>query len=106
MPASDRPFLTAPDQNETGMPKGVPFIIGNELAERFSFYGMKGILTVFMTQHLVNAAGEPANMTDERAKTVYHLFTASAYFFPLLGAIMADAFWGKYKTILWIDLSP
>jgi proton-dependent oligopeptide transporter, POT family len=104
MPASDRPFLTAPDQNETGMPKGVPFIIGNELAERFSFYGMKGILTVFMTQHLVNAAGEPANMTDERAKTVYHLFTASAYFFPLLGAIMADAFWGKYKTILWISL--
>lgn len=98
------PHQTTPDQNETRMPGGVPFIIGNELAERFSFYGMKGILTVFMTQHLVNAAGESANMTDERAKTVYHLFTASAYFFPLIGAVMADAFWGKYKTILWISL--
>jgi len=104
MTAHHKPYLTTPDQTETRMPAGVPFIIGNELAERFSFYGMKGILTVFMTQHLMNAAGESANMSDERAKTVYHLFTASAYFFPILGAIMADVFWGKYKTILWISL--
>jgi len=96
--------LTSPDQTETRMPKGVPYIIGNEMAERFSFYGMKGILTVFMTQHLVDAAGEPANMSDERAKWVYHLFTASAYFFPLFGAILSDVFFGKYKTILWISL--
>lgn len=93
-----------PDQTTTGMPRGVPYIIGNELAERFSFYGMKGILTVFMTQHLLNAAGEPANMSDEKAKYIYHLFTASAYFFPILGAILADVVWGKYKTILWISL--
>jgi POT family proton-dependent oligopeptide transporter len=104
MTAHDKPYLTTPDQTETRMPGGVPFIIGNELAERFSFYGMKGILTVFMTQHLMTASGESANMSDERAKTVYHLFTASAYFFPILGAIMADVFWGKYKTILWISL--
>jgi POT family proton-dependent oligopeptide transporter len=95
---------TTPDQTETRMPRGVPYIIGNELAERFSFYGMKGILTVFMTQHLVNAAGEPDNMSDDRAKAVYHLFTASAYFFPILGALLADVVWGKYKTILWISL--
>lgn len=97
-------FQSTPDQTLTRMPRGIPYIIGNELAERFSFYGMKGILTVFMTQHLLNAAGEPANMNDERAKAVYHLFSASAYFFPLIGAIMADVFWGKYKTILWISL--
>tara|TARA_R110000782_G_scaffold20675_11_gene55842 strand:+ start:5263 stop:6840 length:1578 start_codon:yes stop_codon:yes gene_type:complete len=104
MTATDTPYLTSPDQTKRRMPGGVPYIIGNELAERFSFYGMKGILTVFMTQHLLNAAGEPANMSDERAKTVYHLFTASAYFFPMVGAIMSDVFWGKYKTILWISL--
>jgi proton-dependent oligopeptide transporter, POT family len=98
------PHLTKPDQTQTRMPGGIPFIIGNELAERFSFYGMKGILTVFMTQHLMNAAGEPANFSDEKAKSVYHLFTASAYFFPMLGAILADVLWGKYKTILWISL--
>jgi POT family proton-dependent oligopeptide transporter len=98
------PHRTSPDQNLTRMPGGVPFIIGNELAERFSFYGMKGILTVFMTQHLMNAAGEPAFLSDEKAKGIYHLFSAAAYFFPLLGAILADMFLGKYKTILFISL--
>lgn len=95
---------TSPDQTLKTMPRGVPFIIGNELAERFSFYGMKGILTVFMTQHLMNAAGEPAYMSEEGAKKYYHLFTAAAYFFPLLGALIADIYWGKYKTILLISL--
>ena len=97
-------YRTTPDQTLTGMPGGVPYIIGNELAERFSFYGMKGILTVFMTQHLLNAAGDPAYMNDEEAKTVYHLFAAGAYFFPIIGAIISDVLWGKYRTILFISL--
>ena len=86
------------------MPPGIPFIIGNELAERFSFYGMKTILTVFMTKHLLDASGQAAYMSDEEAKSVYHLFSALAYFFPILGAIVSDVLWGKYKTILLISL--
>lgn len=101
---ADHKYRTSPDPTRKGMPPGVPFIIGNELAERFSFYGMKGILTVFMTQHLLNAAGEPDYMGDEEAKKYYHLFTAAAYFFPLVGAIISDVLWGKYKTILLISL--
>lgn len=93
-----------PDPTLTRMPPGIPYIIGNELAERFSFYGMKGILVVFMTQHLMNAAGEEVPMSDENAKGIYHLFTGLAYFFPLIGAIIADVLWGKYKTILLISL--
>lgn len=93
-----------PDPTMKRMPPGIPFIIGNELAERFSFYGMKGILTVFMTKHLLDAAGEPAYMSEEQAKTWYHLFTAAAYFFPILGAILSDVIWGKYRTILFISL--
>ncbi|MEO1995468.1 MAG: POT family MFS transporter [Planctomycetaceae bacterium] len=100
---AERKYRTAPVAT-TGMPGGVPYIIGNELAERFSFYGMKGILTVFMTKHLVDASGQPDYLSDENAKAVYHLFTAGAYFFPLIGAIIADVLWGKYKTILWISL--
>ena len=100
---SEHKYLTTP-VSTTGMPGGVPYIIGNELAERFSFYGMKGILTVFMTKHLVDASGQPDYLSDENAKAVYHLFTAGAYFFPLIGAIIADVLWGKYKTILWISL--
>ena len=39
----------------TRMPGGIPYIISNETAERFSFYGMRGILFVFMTKYLVDA---------------------------------------------------
>ena len=70
------------------MPPGVPFIIGNEAAERFSFYGMKAILAVFMTKHLLNMQGQPAFMDDEVAKEWVHNFNSAVYFFPVLGAIM------------------
>ncbi len=101
---SKHEYRTKPDPSVTGMPRGVPYIIGNEVAERFSFYGMKGILVIFMTQHLITASGEPAYMTEEGAKSIYHLFTAGAYFFPIIGALLADILWGKYKTILFISL--
>ena len=86
------------------MPEGVPFIVGNEAAERFSFYGMKAILVVFMTQHLFSAAGRPDFMTETEAREAMHLFVASAYFFPVIGGIVADAFLGKYRTILLLSL--
>ena len=100
----EKQYLTAPDPAETGFPKGVKFIIGNELAERFSFYGMKGILVIFMTTYLLGENGELANMNREEAMTVYHLFTMSAYFFPMIGALIADIFLGKYRTILYLSL--
>ncbi len=92
-------YRTAPSSTDK-LPSGIPYILGNEVAERFSFYGMKAILVVFMTDHLVDAAGNPDYMTDEQAKGVYHLFTAAAYFFPILGALLADMFLGKYRTII------
>jgi POT family proton-dependent oligopeptide transporter len=99
-----RVYRESPDQSLTRMPAGVPYIIGNELAERFSFYGMKAILIVFMTQHLLTASGASANMNDEQAKGIFHLFTAVAYAFPIVGAMLADVLWGKYRTILIISL--
>jgi proton-dependent oligopeptide transporter, POT family len=82
------------------MPKGIPFIIGNELAERFSYYGMKTILTVYMTTYLMDAAGKPAVMGPEESKVWFHLFVTANYFFPILGALLADILWGKYRTII------
>ena len=93
-----RPAATA------SMPPGIPFIVGNEAAERFSFYGMKTILVVFMTQHLLSSAGRPDFMTETQAREWLHLFVASAYFFPIIGGIVADAFLGKYLTILLLSL--
>lgn len=96
-------YLTAPVSSER-LPGGIPYIIGNEFAERFSFYGMKGILTVYMTKHLLDAAGQPDFMGEEDAKAVYHLFTAAAYFFPLIGSLLADLVLGKYLTIMILSL--
>lgn len=84
-------------------PKGIPYIIGNELAERFSYYGMRAILVVFMTQYLMSS-GKLNPMNDNEATTWYHLFTMANYFFPIVGAIVSDVLWGKYKTIILLSI--
>lgn len=96
-------YLTEPESTE-GMPKGIPYIIGNELAERFSFYGMKAILVVFMTTYLVDSGGSLDVMTEDEAKGWYHTFTSAVYLTPLLGAIVADWFLGKYRTIILLSI--
>jgi POT family proton-dependent oligopeptide transporter len=96
-------FRTQP-ADTAGMPHGIPFIIGNEAAERFSYYGMKTILVVFMMKHLLSAAGEPAGMKETESREWMHLFVASAYFFPIIGGLVADAFLGKYRTILLLSV--
>lgn len=96
-------YLTAPQKIKT-MPPGIPYIVGNEAAERFNFYGMRAILVIFMTQYLMSRDGELAPMSGSEANKWYHLFLATNYFLPVFGAILADAFWGKYKTIIWLSL--
>ena len=86
------------------MPKGIPYIIVNDVAERFSFYGMRAILVIFMTQYLMTDDGALDTMSEEDATSYFHLFVSTAYFLPILGAILADAFWGKYRTIIILSL--
>ena len=100
---AEKVFLTAPQKLST-MPPGIPYIIGNEAAERFNFYGMRAVLVVFMTQYLVNRSGAKDVMNENEANQWYHWFVASNYFFPALGAIISDAFWGKYTTIIRLSL--
>jgi POT family proton-dependent oligopeptide transporter len=96
-------YRTTPDDT-TRMPPGVPYIIGNELAERYSFYGMKALLVVFMTAHLMGADGKLAPMSEPDARGYFHLFTAAVYATPLLGALIADGVLGKYRTIIALSL--
>ncbi len=103
MATQQPPYQTLP-QITSGMPPGIPFIVGNEAAERFSFYGMKTILVVFMTQYLLSATGQTAGMNETQAREWMHFFVATAYFFPIIGGIVADAFLGKYATILLLSL--
>lgn len=89
----------------SGMPSGIPFIIGNEAAERFSFYGMKAILAVFMLQylHLMDHGGSSILSQTEATERV-HLFNGAVYLTPFLGALLADVFAGKYRTIIVLSL--
>ena len=77
-------------------PKAVGFIMVNELCERFSFYGLKAILAIY----LVRALG----MSEDESTTSLHLFVTAAYFFPLLGGFISDRFLGKYLTILILSI--
>ena len=86
------------------MPSGIAFIIGNEAAERFCFYGMRTILVVFMTKYLLDRSGALNVMSPEDAKGWFHVFVSAVYFLPVFGAILSDALWGKYRTILWLSM--
>jgi POT family proton-dependent oligopeptide transporter len=85
------------------MPRQIPYILGNEACERFSFYGMRNILTIFLTTSLLMYLPTKGER-DIAATEVFHTFVMGVYFFPLLGGWLADRFFGKYNTILWFSL--
>ena len=86
----------------TPIPRQIRYIIGNEGCERFSFYGMRNILTPFLVTSLLQHL--PAADRAGAAKDVFHTFVIGVYFFPLLGGWLADRFLGKYHTIFWLSL--
>lgn len=102
-PESRGKYLTVPAPTDR-MPPGIPYIIGNEAAERFSFYGMRSILVVFMMNYLMNASGQADHMTEIQSREWFHLFVAAVYILPVAGAILADVFVGKYPIILWLSI--
>lgn len=77
-------------------PPQIKYIVWNEACERYSYYGMRSILVIFLVQYLL--------IDKADAVSDYHLFSAACYLFPLLGAYISDRFWGKYKTILWLSI--
>jgi proton-dependent oligopeptide transporter, POT family len=85
------------------LPTQIPFIIANEGCERFSFYGMRNILTPFLKSSLLlYLASKTAR--EDMAKEVFHTFVIGVYLFPLLGGWLSDRFFGKYNTVLWFSL--
>ena len=96
-------YLRAPIPTDK-MPNSIPYIVTNECAERFSFYGMRTILVVFMTQYLMGRDGNLAVMSETEATKWFHIFTSAVYFTPILGALLADIFLAKYKTIISLSI--
>jgi POT family proton-dependent oligopeptide transporter len=77
-------------------PPQVKFIIGNEACERFSYYGMLSILTLYLKNEM--------SMGEAHSKEVVHIFATAVYFLPLFGGLLADRWLGRYWTILSISL--
>ncbi len=94
-------YRTTPTET-SGMPGGIPFIISNEAAERFSFYGMKAALAIFLANYLGVLGG--SNLSESQATSYVSYFNGAVYLTPLLGALIADTFFGKYRTIITLSV--
>lgn len=95
---------TSPDQELTGYPPGIPYIIWNEGCERFSFYGMRAILYVYVLSLYINLRGMAEPAAKLAATETVHLFNAGVYALPLVGAIISDRLLGKYRTIISLSI--
>uniref|UniRef100_A0A8B9JMY1 Solute carrier family 15 member 1 n=1 Tax=Astyanax mexicanus TaxID=7994 RepID=A0A8B9JMY1_ASTMX len=79
-----------------GYPLSIFFIVVNEFCERFSYYGMRAVLVLYFRYFL--------RWDDDLATTIYHTFVALCYLTPILGAIVADSWLGKFKTIVYLSI--
>lgn len=104
---ADDPSIPVRDNR---FPAGMPYIVGNEGAERFSYYGMRQILYIYLTALFIGFVAEgsadPELLSQAKIKATQwtHLFMAGVYLFPMIGAILADRLLGKYRVIFWVSL--
>lgn len=77
---------------KTGHPKGLWVLFGTEMWERFNFYGMRAILTLFMVNSLL--------MKEEDAAILYGGFLGLCYLTPMLGGFISDRFFGNRNCIM------
>lgn len=85
--------VTAPGEGQKrGHPPGLYVLFGAEMWERFSYYGMRALLVLYLTNHL--------GVSRENALDVYATYTGLVYLTPLLGGVMADRYLGQRKSVL------
>ncbi|XP_026250363.1 solute carrier family 15 member 2 isoform X1 [Urocitellus parryii] len=90
------PKKSSPKICGSSYPLSIAFIVVNEFCERFSYYGMKAVLTLYFLYFL--------HWNEDTSTSVYHAFSSLCYFTPILGAIIADSWLGKFKTIIYLSL--
>ena len=75
-----------------GHPKGLYLLFVTEMWERFSYYGMRALFVLYMTQALL--------LDKEYSSEIYGSYTGLVYLTPLLGGYIADRYWGNRRSIL------
>ena len=79
--------------NNNKHPKGLYLIFATSTAERFSYYGMRAIFILFLTQALL--------FDTETAASIYGSYTGLVYLTPLIGGYVADKYWGIRRSVFW-----
>lgn len=77
----------------TKHPKGLYLIFATSTAERFSYYGMRAIFILYLTQALL--------LDKEAAASIYGSYTGLVYLTPLIGGYIADKYWGIRRSVFW-----
>ena len=81
------------NEPKQGHPKGLYFVFATAMSERFSYYGMRAIFTLYLIKALL--------MDKQLASTIYGNYTGLVYLTPLIGGYVADRYLGMRKSILW-----
>ena len=87
----------ATDRGFFGHPRGLSTLFFTEMWERFSYYGMRAFLILYMVAPV--AAGG-LGFTDARAASIYGTYTGSAWAASILGGLLADRLLGQFRTVL------
>lgn len=74
-----------------GHPRGLVILFLTEMWERFSYYGMRGLLVIYLTQHFL--------FSDERSSLLYGAYTALVYVMTIIGGSLADRYLGARKAV-------
>lgn len=79
------------DTSFFGHPKGLAVLFLTEMWERFSYYGMRGLLILYLTQHFL--------FSDEKSSIMYGAYTALVYVMTIIGGTLADRYLGQRKAV-------
>ena len=83
-------------QQKKGHPKGLYLLFFTEMCERFSYYGMRAILILYLTKKLIEGG---LGMDEKNAMLLYGYFAGFVYFTPLIGGWLADRYLGKRLAV-------
>jgi len=83
-------------QSNTGHPKGLYLLFATEMWERFSYYGMRGLLTLYLTKATIEGG---LGFDDANAGLLYGIYTGLVYLTPIFGGWLADNYMGQRKSI-------
>ena len=88
---ADQALSKLKDTSFFGHPKGLAILFFTEMWERFSYYGMRGLLVLYLTQHFL--------FSDEKSSIMYGAYTALVYVMTIIGGTLADRYLGQRKAV-------